>query len=206
MRLALEAIDVAFARGGARIQILDEFFLTVDDGEVVALAGRSGSGKSTAVAVAYGRRVPDLGAVHWGETEIGDKSEKELQIIRRDSIGFASQDALVFDDLSVTENVRVGGGGANRCADLLEGVGLAEFGKMTGRRISGGERQRVAVARALAKDPLLVLMDEPTSSLDREAAGLVIAQVREAADRGAAVLVATHDGLVKDAADRVVEL
>ncbi len=89
---------------------------------------------------------------------------------------------------------------------LLERLGLGEFEKMRGGKISGGERQRVAVARALAKDPSLVLMDEPTSSLDSHAAEFVIALLREAAERGAAVLVATHDVLVKEAADRVIEL
>lgn len=206
MFLSLHGIDVAFTRAGMPIQILSDFSLEVADGEFVALAGRSGSGKSTAIAVAYGRRSPDAGAVRWGEVEIGDRSEKERQIIRRSSIGYAAQDSLVFDDLTVTANVLVGGGSAERCEELLEGVGLADFGGMRGGRISGGERQRAAVARALAKDPTLVLMDEPTSSLDSDAAARVIAQLRAAAERGASVLVATHDVLVKDAADRVIEL
>lgn len=206
MTLELEGIDVAFERAGARVQILDEFSLAVDAGEFVALAGRSGSGKSTAVSVAYGRRVPDLGTVRWGDLELDGSEEKVIQRIRRESIGYASQDALVFDDLTVRANVRVGGGSAERCSELLERLGLGEFEKMRGGKISGGERQRVAVARALAKDPSLVLMDEPTSSLDSHAAELVIALLREAAERGAAVLVATHDVLVKEAADRVIEL
>lgn len=206
MQLSLTGIDVAFRRGRERVQILDEFSLEVAEGEFAVLAGRSGSGKSTAVNVAYGRRIPDLGEVFWGDLDIAEKSDKELQRIRRDRIGFASQDALVFDDLTVRANVRVGGGAKDRCSTLLDALGLAEFGSMTGARISGGERQRVAVARALAKDPSLVLMDEPTSSLDQDAAGRVVDLLRAAAERGAAVLVATHDSLVKDAADRVIEL
>lgn len=204
--LSLEGIDVAFRRAGAPIQILDSFSIDVADGEFVVLAGRSGSGKSTAIAVGYGRRTPDAGEVRWGDTVLAGHGEKELQRIRRESIGYAAQDSLVFDDLTVAANIGVGGGSKERCAELLEGVGLADFEKMRAGRISGGERQRVAVARALAKDPALVLMDEPTSSLDKIAAGLVVDQLRAAADRGAAVLVATHDPLVKDAADRVIEL
>lgn len=206
MILSLDGIDVTFSRAGSPIHILDDFSLHVADGELVALAGRSGSGKSTAITVAFGRRIPDVGTVHWGDLDIAGKSEKELQKIRKEKIGFASQDALVFDDLSVIANVKVGGGTSERCLELLDGVGLSDFENMRGGRISGGERQRVGVARALAKDPSMVLMDEPTSSLDKAASALVIAQLRAAADQGAAVLVATHDDMVKDEADRVIQL
>lgn len=206
MIVSLDNIDVTFRRAGADIRILNSFSLEVDDGEIVALAGRSGSGKSTAIAVAYGQRKPDRGVARWGDVELAETGEKELQKIRKESIGFAAQDALVFDDLSVSANVRVGGGTGERCSELLESLGLADFRAMKAGRISGGERQRVAVARALAKDPSLVLMDEPTASLDAAAAALVTEQLRHAAGRGAAVLVATHDVVLKDAADRVIEL
>lgn len=190
--------------------MLSSFSLTVPDGHVVALAGRSGSGKSTVISVAYGRLHPDEGAVRWGDTDLAELRERDRQKIRREGIGFAGQDSLIFEDLSTKGNILTGARGSESGSEaaeaLIEDLGLVDMQRTCAGLLSGGERQRVAVARALLKQPELVLMDEPTSSLDADAAERVIRVLREAADRGAAVLVATHDDLVREAADSVVWL
>lgn len=206
MRIRLENICVTFRRNNTDVNVLDGFSLEVLPGEFVALAGRSGSGKSTAIAVGYGLLTPCSGEVTWGDTPFAALTKKKRQEIRRSSIGYASQDALVFEDLCVLSNVVVGGGSEERAEALLDRLDLAHLCNMRAGKLSGGERQRVTVARALAKSPSLILMDEPTSSLDAKAASHVVALLREAADEGAAVLVATHDDLIKEAASRVVSL
>ena len=168
---AIEFLGVSFARPG-RPRILDRFSLTVDSGDVLALVGRSGAGKSTLLKLVNRLLLPDEGAVF---VEGRDTREWEPIALRR-KVGYVLQDVGLFPHMSVADNVavvpRLEGWPAERIAprvhELLELVGLpaAEFAARWPDELSGGQRQRVGVARALAVDPPVLLMDEPFGALD----------------------------------------
>ena len=168
---AIEFLGVSFARPG-RPRILDRFSLTVDSGDVLALVGRSGAGKSTLLKLVNRLLLPDEGAVF---VEGRDTREWEPIALRR-KVGYVLQDVGLFPHMSVADNVavvpRLEGWPAERIAprvhELLELVGLpaADFASRWPDELSGGQRQRVGVARALAVDPPVLLMDEPFGALD----------------------------------------
>lgn len=181
-------------------------------GAVTAVAGPSGSGKSTLLYVLAGLLPPARGRVLCGATDLYTLSESGRDRWRRQNVGFVFQDFHLIPELSVMANATLpatfanGGGRARRRAAEL----LAALGVPTARRspqvLSRGERQRLAVARALAHDPPIVLADEPTASLDAATATEVVAILKQLAGEGRTVVVATHDPRGIAAADAVVHL
>lgn len=208
--LALEGVSVGY---GKRL-VVDGMSLTVDTGESVAVMGRSGSGKSSLLAVIVGLMRPRAGTVQVCGTDIHLLRRAALARTRRERIGVVFQFGELLPSLTVEENVALPAAYAgvayaaavDRARGLLERVGVTAF---TARAevLSGGERQRVALARALVNDPRLILADEPTGSLDEatrdSVAELLFAQPRE---RGCGLLVVTHDPSIAARADRVVQL
>ncbi len=213
--LRVEGLTRSFRQGEAIIEVLRGVDMTVRAGEIVALLGPSGSGKSTllqavglleggfggAIAIA-GERVEALDAA--GRTRV-----------RRDRLGFVYQFHHLLPDFTATENVvlpQLIAGRSRRDADahaaqLLGDLGLAARLDHRPAQLSGGEQQRVAVARALANRPVLVLADEPTGNLDEATAGRVLAEfLRLVRDQGSAALVATHNIALAAKMDRVVTL
>src|SRR5262245_25273607 len=215
-RIRVESVSKAFEEGERRREVLRDLSLEVAAGEVVALLGRSGSGKSTLLNVVAGIDRPTSGRVFVDGTEVSALSERERTLFRRRRIGFVFQFFNLLPTLSVSENVLlpielIGRGrdpeARAAAAGLLEAVGLGDRGASAPDRLSGGEQQRVAVARALAHDPALVLADEPTGALDAETGRAVLALlVRLARERGKTVLVASHSAEVAAAAARVLRL
>jgi len=209
--LAVEAL----ARGYAGRPILDRLELTVAPGEVVAIIGESGSGKSTLLNLVAGLETPDAGTVRIGGTDLAGLDDDARTRLRRRSIGFVFQSFHVLPHLTVGQNVELplvllGASVADRqarTAAMLAAVGLADRSDSAPRELSGGELQRVAVARALVHRPALLLADEPTGNLDPDTAGavldLLVAEVRAA---GAAGLLVTHSAAAAARADRVLEL
>ncbi len=206
---------------------VDDVDLEVGPGSITVISGPSGSGKSTLLGLVACLDRPDAGIVEIGGVEVGDLSRRRRREIRRQVLGVVLPQPSdnLFDHLDAAANVewarrrrvrpgrgdgRGDGHGDGRDldapVDLLELVGLAGARHRGTRELSGGEQQRVALACALAGDPLLVVCDEPTASLDRASAADVIGALRRAADEGRSVLVATHDRAVIDAADVVVRL
>ena len=207
---AIEFRGVSFARPG-RPRILDHFSLTVDSGDVLALVGRSGAGKSTLLKLVNRLLLPDEGAVL---VEERDTREWEPITLRR-SVGYVLQDVGLFPHMSVADNVavvpRLEGWPADRIAprvhELLELVGLPaqEFAARWPDELSGGQRQRVGVARALAVDPPVLLMDEPFGALDPLTRAELHAEFRRIQSRlHKTVIIVTHDmGEAFALADRV---
>ena len=208
--LVFEDVSCGHGRGGA---VLDGFALTVSPGEVVALVGRSGSGKSTVADLIVRHLDPDRGRVLLDGVDLCDVALAEL----RARVAVVEQDAFVFNT-SILENVRYGrpGADAGEVARAVERAGLAEFvaalpdGLDTvvgedGRALSAGERQRVAIARALLADPAVLVLDEATSALDAETEAHVVRAYREVM-RGRTTVLITHREEMLRGVDRVVEV
>jgi putative ABC transport system ATP-binding protein len=186
--------------------------LSIAVGEFVAIMGPSGSGKSTLLHLVGGLDRPDSGEVLIEGQSLAELSDDALAHLRRRRIGFVLQFFNLFPLLSALENVAFpllldGHRDAlDRATEALAQVGLAERAQHRPGELSGGEQQRVAVARALVTRPAIVLADEPTGSLDTLAGEDVLRQLRGAADAGQAVLLITHDAPAAAYADRVVRL
>jgi putative ABC transport system ATP-binding protein len=212
----IRALSKAFAEGeaGRRRAVLGRLSLSVAQGEIVALMGRSGSGKSTLLNVIAGIDQPDEGTVSVGGTAVSTLPERARTLYRRRQIGFVFQFFNLLPTLTVAENVLLplellgrGRQGAAQVAALLAAVGLGDRGGAFPDRLSGGEQQRVAVARALVHEPALVLADEPTGALDGETGRLVLALLVDLARKaGRSMILATHSAEVARAADRVLVL
>jgi putative ABC transport system ATP-binding protein len=202
--------------GGARPrELLRDLALEVARGEYVAIVGESGVGKSTLLNLIAGLDLPDRGTVSLDGTEMTTLDDAGRTLLRRRRIGFVFQAFHLLPHLTVAQNVALPlalndsdpGRASGRVAAMLAAVGLADAGAAYPRELSGGELQRVSIARALAHQPLLLLADEPTGNLDRETAELVLRLLREQVKResGAGILV-THSQVAAATADRVLVL
>ncbi len=181
------------------MRALHDVSFTAEAGTVTALLGRSGCGKSTLLNLAGAMDFPTSGAVLIDGRSTSGLRESELTALRRKSIGFVFQFFQLLPNLTVLENVELPlllAGASNTKATAMERlkwVGLAEKAAVYPHQISGGQMQRVAVARAIVQSPELLVADEPTGNLDTASGELVLALIRRAADDlGAAVLMATH--------------
>jgi putative ABC transport system ATP-binding protein len=188
--------------------------LKVDSGTMTALVGPSGSGKSTLLNCIGLLAKPTSGQIEFGGHDLTSLGPRGARRFRRDQLGYLFQNYALIEDATVHENVAVAlrarrrrGSAARELMDqALQRVGLA--GRLDERvaRLSGGEQQRTALARLLVKQPHLVLADEPTGALDQSNTEAVIGLLRGLADEGACVLIATHDGWVRDACDARITL
>ena len=205
------AVVKAFGSGRASRRVLDGVDLDVRPGELLALVGRSGSGKSTLLHLLGGLDRADSGTIEVAGVSLTGGSEATLTRLRRRSIGFVFQSFHLLPELDGLENVLLparlaGGNGTGRAHRLIAELELGEASRRLPDTLSGGEQQRLAIARALVNDPRLVLADEPTGNLDGESAAVVLRLLRGIADEGRAVVLVTHDREAASIADRVLEL
>lgn len=213
---AVEAVDLVrrHRQGDAVVAALRGVSLTVAPGELVAVVGPSGSGKSTLLHLLAGVDLPDAGSVVVAGVAVHLLSEDARAALRRRAIGLVFQGCNLVPLLTALENVALPllldgtprSQAQARARAALAAVGLAARAQHLPDRLSGGEAQRAAVARALVAAPPLVLADEPTGSLDAASADGVLALLRGAAAGGAAVLLVTHDPRAAAYADRIVRL
>jgi ABC-type lipoprotein export system ATPase subunit len=181
-------------------------------GELVAIVGRSGSGKSSLLHVLGGLDRADSGLVEIDGMRLDTAGERALTSVRRRKVGFVFQAFHLLPELTGLENVLLPARLARDRKALRRGVelvgllGLADIAHRLPVVLSGGEQQRLAIARALVNDPPLVLADEPTGNLDGESANTVLELLRDVARRGKAVAVVTHEEAAVDRADRVLHL
>ena len=197
------------------LEVLTEAHLSIDAGELVALVAPSGAGKSTLLHVAGLLEWPNRGDVLIGGRSCGQMSDDERTAVRRNAVGFVYQFHHLLPEFSALENVAVpkmiaGATKRQACAEamaLLDAVGLAERASHRPARLSGGEQQRVAVVRALANTPSLLLADEPTGNLDLKTADSVFQMMLGLArETGLAALVATHNPELARRMDRAVTI
>jgi putative ABC transport system ATP-binding protein len=213
---ALEAIDVrkSLPLGGHHIEILKGITIRISKGELVAIVGPSGSGKSTLLGIIAGLDTPTSGRVVIDGVDITRMGEGQLARVRNHKIGIVFQSFNLIPTLTAQENVAlplyVGthqGSASERAKELLTLVGLGHRLQNRPNQLSGGEQQRVAVARALATGPALVIMDEPTGSLDQQNSEKVLRLIRDLREQtGATFVIATHDARVAQAADRAIRI
>ncbi len=211
--LSLRGVGRRLPSGGKMLQVLDAIDLEVAEGEFIAVLGPSGSGKSTLLALMAGLDRPSSGAIVIRGERIDRLSEDQLALMRRHTIGFVFQSFQLLGNFTARENVMLpmellGRSDARLRADaLLESVGLAERGHHYPSQLSGGEQQRVAVARAFAPKPALLLADEPTGNLDGATGRVVLDLLAEMrATEGATLILVTHDPAVAALADRRIHL
>ncbi len=203
-------------REGERVhRVHDGAEARIAPGEFVAVIGRSGSGKSTLLNIVSAIDTPDAGTVRLAGEDLTQLPEPRRTLVRRALMGFVYQFFNLIPTLDVEENVRLaleltgirGAAARARSAAMLEAVGLGARLRSPVDRLSGGEQQRVAVARALVHRPQLLLADEPTGNLDEEsAAGVLELLLRLRRESGAMLLMVTHDTAIAAQADRTLEL
>jgi putative ABC transport system ATP-binding protein len=213
--IELRNLSKAYEEGDCRRVVLREATVGIERGELAVLVGRSGSGKSTLLNLISGIDLPDSGDIVIDGVMVSALSERERTLFRRDRIGFVFQFFNLISTLTVEENLllplelkgRVSPEQRRTALDLLAEVGLADRAGSYPDRLSGGEQQRVAVARALAHDPLIVLADEPTGNLDLET-GLQVLEILDRLTRqaGKTMVMVTHSQEVVGLADRVFRI
>ncbi len=213
--LGIEGIVRTYHQGEERLEVLRGASLAVKAGELVALVGPSGAGKSTLLHICGLLERPDAGEVRVAGRACGDMSDTARTEVRRRDIGFVYQFHHLLPEFSALENVmlpKMIAGKSRRAArreaaELIAAVGLAERADHRPGRLSGGEQQRVAVARALANGPRVLLADEPTGNLDSHTADAVFEVLTDLVRRtGLAALVATHNLELARRMDRIVYL
>lgn len=193
---------------------LDNVSFTVSDGELVAVIGKSGAGKSTLLNIVACLDTPTSGSVILDGEEISSASEKKRAAVRMNKLGIVTQTPLLVEEISAVENVKLPlvlkklkmSECNQRAANLLKSVGLEGKIEQTVKTLSGGEKQRVSIARALASDPKIILADEPTGNLDTENASAVFNILKNVAKLGITVIVVTHDADIAGMCDRILEL
>ncbi len=213
--LELRGVRRVFKTGEATITVLNGIDLALLPGEVVALVGPSGAGKSTLLHVAGLLERPDDGVVLIGGADCGSLSDQQRTLLRRSELGFVYQFHHLLPEFSALENVMlpqmIAGITRSRARQkataLLAGVGLAPRAGHRPARLSGGEQQRVAIVRALANDPKILLGDEPTGNLDHATGDSVLATLLDLVRHtGLAALIATHNLDLARRLDRIVAL
>lgn len=211
----LEGVSKIYRMGEVEISALKNVSLKIKRGEFVAILGPSGSGKTTLLNLLGGIDSPTKGKIHINGLDISDFSQRKLTWLRREKIGFVFQFFNLIPTLSAKENVEYATELATRdkeapsktAIELLEAVGLKDRMNHFPYQLSGGEQQRVAVARALAKDPVLILGDEPTGNLDFRMGKLVLQSLEELhTEEGNTVIIVTHNTPISQVADRIIYL
>ncbi len=200
--LQLERVNKMYRRGDEQVRVLVDFDFTLDAGEFVVVTGPSGAGKSTLLHIAGGLDAPDSGSVAVNGQDVWSMSAGARAAFRRRNLGFVFQFFNLVPMLTAVENVSLplvlDGMSARsadaRAAEILERVGLGDRARHRPAELSGGQMQRVAVARALVARPSLILADEPTGNLDSRSSTEVLDLLRSLSDEdGAAVVMVTHD-------------
>ena len=206
----IEFSDVvrSYGEGGAKINALDGASFVVEKGELAVILGASGAGKTTALNILGGMDTATSGKVVVGGRDISAAGENDLVMYRRADVGFVFQFYNLVPNLTALENVELA---AQICpdsldaAETLEKVGLAERLDNFPAQLSGGEQQRVSIARAIAKNPKLLLCDEPTGALDYGTGKQILQLLQDTCRRdGITVIIVTHNAALADMADRLI--
>ena len=207
--IELKNIKKTYVIGEQNFNALDGVDLSIDQGEFVVILGPSGAGKSTLLNLLGGMDKPTSGSIFIGDNEISKYSDKELTRYRANEVGFIFQFYNIMPTLTVEENVNLIKDVTNTSKDakeVLKSVGLGRHANKFPQELSGGEQQRVSIARAIMKNPKVLLCDEPTGALDSKTGVEVLKILKEQCDDDTTVIIVTHNALFADIADRVIRV
>ncbi len=214
--LRVEGVSKSYATGpGTTLQVLDNVSFDVARGEIVAIVGASGTGKSTLLHILGALDRPDAGTVFFDGTDVFSRTDEALAQFRNTSVGFVFQFHHLLPEFTALENVAMPAlirgesipAAKPRAKELLKLVGLAERQDHRPGMLSGGEQQRVAVARAMMNKPAVILADEPTGNLDSATASVLHDEiVRLSRDFSQTFVIATHNMSLAEKADRILQL
>jgi len=200
MHIKLQNISKSYQSGTESIHVLKEIGFTIESGSWLTITGPSGSGKTTLMRLLSGIELADKGQITLGELDAMIATEEERRSFRRDFVGYIFQDFQLFDQFDVLTNVMIPllpykskVEVEKKAKEILEMVGLHHRLKHMPSQISGGEKQRTAIARALMNDPQLILCDEPTGNLDLENRNHIMSILQGIHQKGVTIVLVTHD-------------
>lgn len=199
----------SYGIGENRTEVLKGIDIKISDGDFVAILGASGSGKSTLLNVLSGLERVDSGSILYDETDITLLSDTELTKFRKDMIGFIFQQYYLLPNLTIEMNVRMGADLANNqeYGEMIKAVGLENKVKKYPSELSGGEQQRAAIARALAKKPKVLFLDEPTGALDENTGRQVLDYISKLhGESGFTIVMVTHNQNIAEMANTVIKM
>ena len=202
-------INKFYGSGESRFQVLKNISLTIEDGDFVVILGASGSGKSTLLNVLSGLERAESGQIFYDDTEITALTDKELTAFRRKKIGFIFQQYYLLQNMNVGKNLKMGADLAvnSDYKAILKEVGLENKLHKFPSELSGGEQQRVSVARALAKRPEVLFLDEPTGALDEDTGRQVLQYISELQkEYGFTIIMVTHNLNIAEMAKTVIRM
>ena len=212
--LRVEHLSKVYGKGDTAVKALDYVSFSVQKGEFVAIVGQSGSGKSTCMNIIGCLDVPTHGIYRLNGRDVGKMNRNELAAVRNEMLGFIFQQYNLLPRLNLMENVEVplvyaGISRAERhkrAREVLEQVGLGDKLKNRPNQLSGGQQQRVSIARALVRNPPVILADEPTGALDSHTGREVLGLLQQLHKQGHTVVLITHDNSIAVQADRIIRL
>lgn len=210
--ITFKNVKKTYIVGEKKFNALDGVDFSINKGEFVVILGPSGAGKSTLLNLLGGMDKVTSGKIKVGDEVISDYSDSELTDYRAENVGFIFQFYNILPTLTVLENVKIVNDIVKKpknAKEVLKSVGLDKHAKKFPNQLSGGEQQRVSIARAIAKDPLLLLCDEPTGALDSKTGVEVLKLLKEQCDANNGentVVIVTHNSLIAEIADRVIRL
>ena len=210
--ISFENVKKTYHMGEIDIHALDDVSFEIEQGEFVIIAGASGAGKSTILNLLGGMDKVTSGKIKIGNEVISDYTDLQLTDYRAENVGFIFQFYNILPTLTVLENVQIVNDIVKKTKNakkILKDVGLEKHYNKFPNQLSGGEQQRVSIARAIAKDPILLLCDEPTGALDSKTGVEVLKLLKEQCDANNGentVVIVTHNSLIAQIADRVIRL
>lgn len=207
--IEVKDIQKAYGSGESRFQVLKGISLKIDDGDFAVILGASGSGKSTLLNVMSGLENPDRGEVLYQEKDITKLSDSDRTKFRKDNIGFIFQQYYLLPNMNVEKNVKMGAdlAGNSDYKAVIEAVGLGGKMKKYPSELSGGEQQRASVARALAKRPKVLFLDEPTGALDEQTGRQVLDYIcKLQKEYGFTIVMVTHNQNIAEMAGTVIRM
>ena len=207
--IELKNVKKTYIVGGKEFDALDGINMSINQGEFVVILGPSGAGKSTLLNLLGGMDKVTSGSIVIGEDDIAKFNDSELTRYRAHSVGFIFQFYNIMPTLTVEENVNLIKDVTNTSKDskeILTSVGLLKHADKFPQELSGGEQQRVSIARAIMKNPKVLLCDEPTGALDSKTGIEILKLLKKQSDEDTTVIIVTHNSLIADIADRVIKI
>lgn len=207
--IKIENLHKCYGTGENKNEVLKGVSLNIEHGDFLVILGASGSGKSTLLNVISGLEPADAGSILYNDKEISEMKDEEITLFRKEVIGYVFQQYFLLPNLNVDKNVKMGADLAKNASyrDLIEAVGLAGKMKKYPHELSGGEQQRVSIARALAKKPQVLYLDEPTGALDEETGRMVLDLIcKLQKEMGFTMVMVTHNQNIAEMAGSVIAM